>query len=571
MTKKIRLLLIAVLVILPILLMLSACGECEHANLTDEKVITPATCTADGKGSHVCADCQEIIEFVIPATGHTEVIDAGVDYTCTADGITEGKHCSTCNEVLVAQQVLPAAHRPSEWIITKPVSCEIDGYRIKNCTVCEERVASEAITKTGHLESDWEITKAAACEATGAKRTTCLNCQEVMQTAVIPATGHDESGWVITLNATCEASGSKHTVCNTCEVEMQTAVIDPLGHNMAWSTTLEATCTATGIKQYKCTRCPEITDEQIINAKGHLYTTNVIDPTCVLDGYTKHSCTRCTYFYTDSTVVKTGHSYTSVVTQPTCVDAGYTTHTCNTCGDTVKDNITQPLGHAYLEKTTKATCKSDGEIYDECTRCSDHVTLEKLPMFKHTAENLVATTQNKDMGGGTTRVATILKCPTCDHQYVRKIVYSYSKPDADKWLNINTGWTYGMSVDRSDLTTTSLTSFKVEVTTSFTISNSWFEKETFADIFITPKGEGIDNKLAYLEFLDKTSAVSNSVGSKSIEDDSKPWTGVVDFPVKSLIDDHVYFVFMNFNASSGYRIHSISATAVFDYGDPKVN
>ena len=38
---------------------------------------------------------------------HTEVIDKAVAASCTATGLTQGKHCSVCNKVIVAQNVVP--------------------------------------------------------------------------------------------------------------------------------------------------------------------------------------------------------------------------------------------------------------------------------------------------------------------------------------------------------------------------------------------------------------------------------------------------------------------------------
>lgn len=60
-----------------------------------------ATCTEQ-------AEC-EVCHVKYGATlAHTEVVDAAVKATCTATGKTEGKHCSVCNKVLVAQTVVPA-------------------------------------------------------------------------------------------------------------------------------------------------------------------------------------------------------------------------------------------------------------------------------------------------------------------------------------------------------------------------------------------------------------------------------------------------------------------------------
>ncbi len=106
---------------------------------TDEKNLTaieavPATCEDNGNIAYwinnatgkCYKDSKGLIEIslgdtVIPAIGHTPVIDSAVPATYEHTGLTEGSHCSVCGKVLEAQIIIPVL-QATEYSITYYVS-----------------------------------------------------------------------------------------------------------------------------------------------------------------------------------------------------------------------------------------------------------------------------------------------------------------------------------------------------------------------------------------------------------------------------------------------------------------
>ena len=88
-----------------------------------------ATCTEKGSEKRTCV-CGESESREVAAKGHTEVTDAGKDATCTETGLTAGKHCASCSEVLVAQTISAALGHE---------------YVDRVCIRCGERSASEGL------------------------------------------------------------------------------------------------------------------------------------------------------------------------------------------------------------------------------------------------------------------------------------------------------------------------------------------------------------------------------------------------------------------------------------------
>ena len=320
---------------------------CDHKN-TEIRNAKDATCTKDGyTGDTYCTVCNEMVKKgeVIPAKGHTEVIDSAVEPTCTAPGKTEGAHCSVCGTVIKAQEEIPAkGHRWNEGEITTAATCENAGVKTYTCTVCNA-TKTEAINATGHTSVKVAEQPATCTEAGHKAGTKCSVCDAILSgMEEIPATGHTE---VIdaAVAATCTTPGKtegKHcSVCN--EVLVAQKEIPAKGHTEVVDEAVAATCTTPGKTEGKhCSVCNEVlVAQEEIPAKGH---TEVIDEavaaTCTESGKTegKH-CSVCNEILVAQEVIPAKGHVEEIrnAKEVTDTEDGYTGDTyCSVCNELLK-------------------------------------------------------------------------------------------------------------------------------------------------------------------------------------------------------------------------------------------
>ena len=125
----------------------------DHTPVTDPAV--DPTCSETGltEGSH-CSVCNTIIKAqeVVPALNHTPVTDPAVEPTCTQTGLTEGSHCSVCNAIIKAQEVVPVAeHTPVTDPAVEPTCTQTGLTEGSHCSVCGEVLVEQStIPKADH-------------------------------------------------------------------------------------------------------------------------------------------------------------------------------------------------------------------------------------------------------------------------------------------------------------------------------------------------------------------------------------------------------------------------------------
>ena len=374
--------------------LLTSCGEQPEQNQPEQnqsahthsfsewEVTENPTCTNNGISERFC-DCGETQNKNIPALGHSIVIDETKEPTCASTGLTEGKHCSVCDTVTVAQQTIPevahtyddrydencnecgfvrdadCAHAETETIKGYAATCTYagltDGTKCKKCgEILTPQVATNIVS---HVEViDQAI--AATCTSTGlTEGKHCSLCKEILlaqsETAILEHTYTDD------LDATCEVCGFTRKVeCSHKNVTIQPAK--------------DATCTEDGVTEgMVCDRCHLVLQPQIaISATGH---TEVTDPataaTCTTAGLTegKH-CSTCNEIIVEQKrIAALGHNNSDWIVEktPTETEDGYRYKTCYRCGSKTEEVVIPALsdiGLAYEINGSSVTITGIGSF-----------------------------------------------------------------------------------------------------------------------------------------------------------------------------------------------------------------
>ena len=183
-------------------------------------VTTPASCTAMGEETRTCDRCAATEKRELAKTGHMEVVDPAVEATCTEPGKTEGKHCSVCNAIIVAQTEIPATGHTEKTVVGKPATCTETGLTDGiGCSVCGTVIkAQEEIPAKGHTEVIDQAVEATCTEPGKTAGKHCSVCNAVLVAQkVVSAKGHDWDSGKILKQPTYGENGEMLYTCAICD------------------------------------------------------------------------------------------------------------------------------------------------------------------------------------------------------------------------------------------------------------------------------------------------------------------------------------------------------------------
>ena len=273
---------VVALIVIFIIVLLLLLGSCTHRHTMIYHPAVEPTCDTPGSVQYWhCDECgndyldekghERIDDVTIDILPHIPVVDQGIPADCENDGLTEGSHCATCGEVIVAQEVIPAlGHEMGTFTRVSNPTCTQTGLETSVCTRCGETI-ERIIPATGHTEEVIPGTPATCTETGLSEGVLCSVCGAVLvEQEVVPAKGHTYGETVVIEEASCLRNGKQESVCKDCG-ETVTEKIPALGHDRVYEPAIEATCETSGrTGRVVCDRCGMVLEEgETIPPLGH--------------------------------------------------------------------------------------------------------------------------------------------------------------------------------------------------------------------------------------------------------------------------------------------------------------
>ena len=405
----------------------------------------PANHTNDGTYTNKVMDGYHSIKdgdnYVV--SEHTEVVDAAVAPTCTATGLTEGKHCSVCNKVLVAQEVVKALdhtydqnNADAKYLAT-PATCTEKATYYKSCTCGDFDAAKSEKFEYGGIavdEHDWDegVYTEPTCTADGYTTYSCKNNAEHKNVVTEENSKLDHTydqnnadAKYLATPATCKEKATYYKSC-TCghfdKEKSETFEVDGYADHTGGT----ATCT----EKATCTVCGEEYGVLAAHTPAESVEENRVGATCTKEG-SYDLVVKCSVCGEElsretKTIDKVAHSSVEIpAVAPTCTETGLTDGSkCSVCGEIlVAQEVVAATGHALPEEwtvVTAPTCAEKGSAKRECTSC-DYVETKDLDMIAHTPaesveENRVGATCTKEGS-----YDSVIKCSVCGEEISREV------------------------------------------------------------------------------------------------------------------------------------------------------
>ena len=302
-------------------------GHVHKVNIAEEHV--EPTCSESGYKVGVCL-CGCRITEEIPSLGHDIIVDEAVDSTCKSTGLSEGQHCSRCDDATVEQTVTPVL---------------------------------------GHTESDavTENVVEAECGKNGCYDIViyCLECGEELSRKTVSVDAIKHQYDKVTTKPTCTDKGYTTCTCLLCGDVYTENTVDALGHDIIIEEAVEPTCTSTGFTEGQyCVRCDDATVNQIVvPVKFHEHTGKNDSESHWKECVCGSVIEKQKHAYVDSNVCVCG--FKRVVNATIAIKNNSGTKTIN-CGETLRltANVSDQPSDAKICWFVDGVKSGEGEVFE---------------------------------------------------------------------------------------------------------------------------------------------------------------------------------------------------------------